>query len=67
MRILKNKTKVYGFDELSIESQNKALQYIINRANEMKALNKNYFYSVNDFEWYKNGDIFFHTNNINAY
>jgi hypothetical protein len=67
MRILKNKTKVYGFDELNQIAKNKAIQYIENRKKEYLMMGKSYYFTVNDFEWFKNGQVMFHTNNIDAY
>jgi hypothetical protein len=67
MRILRNYIKVYGYDELCLKAKLKAVKYINFRKKEFKKLNKVYNFSVNDFEWFENGKIMFHTNNIDAF
>jgi len=63
MRILKNEKKVYGYDELSPETQKTAQKYISNQ----KQRRTEYHFTVNDFEWYVDGKIMFYTHNINAF
>lgn len=58
MRLLSDNSKVYGFDELSKEAQEKATQYIKNKKQP-------YHFTVNDFEWRSTGEIFPYTNNVN--
>lgn len=70
MRILQNKIKVYGYDELTKEAKIKAVTYISERKTSgiyYKGIKKNYNFIVNDFEYYKNGQIMFYTNDINSY
>lgn len=62
MRTLSNGNKIYGFDELKPEAQQKAQKYI----NSQRETRNPYYYTVNDFEWRSNGEIFPNTNNINA-
>jgi len=67
MRILKNGVVVYGYDELTPQAKLKAQLYIIKRKNENGAIGKNYYFGVNDFEWFATGLVMFYTHNINAY
>ena len=63
MRTLKNEKKVYGYGELSNEAKEKARKYI----NNQKYNRTEYYFTVNDFEWYADGKIMFYTHNINAF
>ena len=67
MRILANKTKVFGFDELNENAKEKAKNYFIMRKQEELLKGKNFYYTVNDFEFYQSGNVFFYTHNILAY
>jgi len=51
MRILKNKGKVFGFNELSNKAKEKALFLKLR-------------FSISDYEFSKNGDVFPYTHNI---
>jgi len=64
MRILKNQVKVFGFDELSNKSKKIAIAYFNKRKKEENQKGKNYFYTVNDFEFFKDGGVVPYTNDI---
>jgi hypothetical protein len=70
MRLLKNGIKVFGFNELSRKSKIKAIKYIAKRKLEgvySRGIKKDFNFTENDFEWFKNGKIMFYTNNIDNY
>ena len=67
MRVLKNKVKVYGYDELTATAQKRAREYISRRKEELSYAGKSYNYTVTDFEWLSGGSVMFYTNNIDAY
>ena len=67
MRILSNSQKVFGYDELMPEAKTKARKILSDRKQySEKVLNRPYYLTVNDFEFFENGLLMFYTNNINA-